>query len=35
MVSKAFAFLRTLALMSLVLCAALAVKLGVALHYLR
>ena len=35
MVSKAFSFIRTLAFMSLILCAVSAVKLGFALHYLR
>ena len=35
MVSKAFAFVRTLVFMSLIVCAASAVKLGFALHYLR
>jgi hypothetical protein len=35
MVSKACSFIRTLVFMSLILCAASAVKLGFALHYLR
>jgi hypothetical protein len=35
MVSKAFSFVRTLVFMSLIVCAASAVKLGFALHYLR
>jgi hypothetical protein len=35
MVSKVFSAFRTLVFMSLIVCAASAVKLGVALHFLR
>jgi hypothetical protein len=35
MVSKAFSVIRTLVFMSLILCAVSAVKLSLALHYLR
>jgi hypothetical protein len=35
MVSKALSLVRALVLMSLIICAASAVKLGFALHYLR
>jgi hypothetical protein len=35
MVSKVFSLIRTLVFMSLILCAVSAVKLSLALHYLR